>query len=700
MESRAPYPRRKAFAKSYQAHKPKPKPIPKEQSTRQVKDKSSTESSESEATPMLDRVRVLARRRAGAARHEAAQAVKAERQRHVREVQVPAFQRDMEEEARKQEAETAKLQRMLELEDRKWELERVPTRLSRAEVDRAVWSLVDAEGGLERRRGERKRAWRARIGRLNHGVQKLWVDNLEQLKGEEKRYVDGMPVREMIRRPVFRAHTPQPRSGLGACLQCSVKRMRCSRTRILPAPAPGASTRGPCRRCVRSGEPCLAPPGEDKSGEGEAEAEAEASPSESAGDKGIAEQERDRAVRQALDLMAGVKLDVGGGGRLVRAETARFALPPLGDEDEDEDGIVEPASCTCAPIPFAQAQSHRSSPANETAMPPPPDLSAYRLPDADSQRIFQSEILPAELPQLDAQLPPSSPASSSVPLALLAVGQTGAGKTLLAQTLLGPLRHLRAPAPAPAHLIADTYKTYHPQYTRLMLSTPHLASPATGPDARKWLAMAAREVVRRRVDVLLESACRHPDDFAQLARIFHHAGYRLEVVLLAVPAPLSRLGIQVRFYEKLPEGQSRTLPVRLTPTKVHDDSYAGLLDAAAFLDEAAVADQVLVVRRGNLVAYGEEKGAEGKVAKGGGVAPALRRERERPLTQQEMRTALEDIQKLSAHEGASAQVEQVRAMLQPLTSDCGGEHGQFPELVPLEFGRHGQKHNVLRLGQL
>ncbi|POR32135.1 Uncharacterized protein TPAR_07631 [Tolypocladium paradoxum] len=216
--------------------------------------------------------------------------------------------------------------------------------------------------------------------------------------------------------------------------------------------------------------------------------------------------------------------------------------------------------------------------------------------------------------------------------------------------------------------------------------------------------MAAREVVRRRADVLLESACRHPDDFVQLAHIFHQAGYRLEVVLLAVPAALSRLGILVRFYERLPEGQSRTLPVRLTPTKVHDDSYAGLLDAAAFLDEAAVADQVLVVRRGNLVAYGEEKGADGSMARGCGVAAALRRERERPLTQEETRTALEDIQKLRTHEDASEQVEQVRAMLQPLMSDGDGAQGQFPKLVPLVFGRdghqHGQKHNVLRLGQL
>lgn len=332
-------------------------------------------------------------------------------------------------------------------------------------------------------------------------------------------------------------------------------------------------------------------------------------------------------------------------------------------------------------------------------MPPPPDLSSYRLSDEISKRIFTAEILPAEF----HNLPSHNAAQASPPLAVLAVGQTGAGKTRLSPAILSAFHLIRgAPPTGPAHLIADTYKTYHPEYTRLMLSTPNLASPATGPDARKWLAMASEEVVRRRLDVLLESACRHPDDFVQLARIFSDAGYRVEVVLLAVPAALSRLGILVRFYEKLPEGQSRNLPVRLTPTKVHDDSYAGLLDAAKFLDESATADQVLVVRRGNFVAYGTAKGKDGKMNNGGGLESALKKERERPLTVQEMKTALDDVQNMSTHEDAKDQLDQVREMLKPLLKE--GSQAEWPKLKPLTFGKVGEEaggtHNVLRLGQL
>ncbi|KAK3179407.1 hypothetical protein K4F52_009152 [Lecanicillium sp. MT-2017a] len=313
-------------------------------------------------------------------------------------------------------------------------------------------------------------------------------------------------------------------------------------------------------------------------------------------------------------------------------------------------------------------------------MPPPPDLSSYVLSDADSKRIFQNEILPAEFPQ------PLSASTRKQPLAVLAVGQTGAGKTLLAPAILAALDS------KPAHFIADTYKAYHPEYTRLMLSTPQHASPATGPDARRWLSMAAQEAALHRLDVVLESACRHPDDFCDLVTVFHAAGYRVEVVVLAVPAALSRLGILSRFYERKPEAQSRNLPVRLTPVKVHDDSYDGLLDAAKFLDKTGTANQVLVLRRGNLVAYGDGDGV-------GGAAAAVEKERARPLTDAEMKTALDDIQNLSTHEEAKEQVEQVRALLRPLieTRDDAG----FPELMALEFAtRDGDKSGkqVLRLG--
>lgn len=228
-------------------------------------------------------------------------------------------------------------------------------------------------------------------------------------------------------------------------------------------------------------------------------------------------------------------------------------------------------------------------------------------------------------------------------------------------------------------------------------SAPQHASPATGPDARRWLALAAGEAARRGVDVVLESACRHPDDFCALAAQFRAARYRVEVVVLAVPAALSRLGILARFYEKKPEARSRGLPVRLTPVKVHNDSYAGLLHAARYLDESGAADQVVVVRRGNLVAYGWESAGGGAAPK---IAEAVERERARRLTEAERETALEDLQRLEVHDGAKEQLEQVKELLKPLISD-DAQDSTHSTLVPIEFARKDgdeRASNVLKLG--
>ena len=115
-----------------------------------------------------------------------------------------------------------------------------------------------------------------------------------------------------------------------------------------------------------------------------------------------------------------------------------------------------------------------------------------------------------------------------------------------------------------------------PDYTTIIKTAPHLASPSTSTDARKWLDLASKWAIQRKVDVLLESACRHPEDFTSLISSFRSAGYRVMVALMAVPECLSLLGTMVRYYERLPEAQSANVPLRMTPRKVHYETYASV----------------------------------------------------------------------------------------------------------------------------
>ncbi|PKS10043.1 hypothetical protein jhhlp_004668 [Lomentospora prolificans] len=288
-------------------------------------------------------------------------------------------------------------------------------------------------------------------------------------------------------------------------------------------------------------------------------------------------------------------------------------------------------------------------------MPPPPDLASYILSESESHKIFISSILPSEFPPTTPLLtnPPTKPCSPS-----------------------------SRPDRQPAHFIADTYKTFHPAYAALAKQDSFVASRAASFDARRWLAMACDEAVSRRVDVLLESACRHPDDFIDLAKTFHRGGYRVEVAVLAVPEGLSRLGILTRFHRRLPEAGSKGLPLRLTPKKIHDVSYAGLIASAEWIDREEGVDQVLVVRRGNLVAFGSER-SNGKLE--GSVVEAVVRERRRPLSDEERRWAAEDVKFLEDMdiEAAMEGLSEVKALLEPLLVDEARD--KFPPLLPLRF---------------
>ncbi|KAH9884593.1 zeta toxin-domain-containing protein [Xylariomycetidae sp. FL2044] len=391
-----------------------------------------------------------------------------------------------------------------------------------------------------------------------------------------------------------------------------------------------------------------------------------------------------------------------------------------------------------------------------------PLAQSYVLSDEESRRIFERDIVAAELSHLPKSLitltntgvtrgddndddddgdrddrnntkattPAPAPAlAPSKPLAVFILGQTGAGKTLIAPALQRAITRVR-PAP-PTHLIADAYKAYHPAYLSLLSSSarPGLASPATSTDARRWLAQAASYAGDRRADVLLESACRHRGDFAALARGFRRRGYRVEVIVLAVPAGLSRLGVLTRFYEGLPEAGVGRVPRRLTPVAVHDEAYAGVLDAAAFVDgdargegddgeDEAVVDQVLVVRRDGLVAYANERVVDGtswsqEAGGGGGAADALRLERMRPLVQGERESATRCLTRLRGLgiPELGAQLDEVEELLRPLLADDDDDgakaeeeeedegRSRFPILRPLLLPGDGLNHGTgLRLG--
>ncbi|EGS17751.1 uncharacterized protein CTHT_0070960 [Thermochaetoides thermophila DSM 1495] len=206
------------------------------------------------------------------------------------------------------------------------------------------------------------------------------------------------------------------------------------------------------------------------------------------------------------------------------------------------------------------------------------------------------------------------------------------------------------------HLVADGFKHHHPNYSHcLQQYGSRLAAQLATRAAAEWLYGVCAEAARRGVGrVVVEAACRHhgsskprtevkgegegngagyaeakrdeeepdPATVPALLKLFHKAGYELKIMVLAVPAPLSRLGTMVRYYKRLEEGYggggdylvgSRHYgdtargevqgqgqiqegvfeqvargvggTLRLTPKPVHDASYLGVRKAVEWIGD-------------------------------------------------------------------------------------------------------------------
>ncbi|MER5974406.1 zeta toxin family protein [Streptomyces sp. NPDC002055] len=112
---------------------------------------------------------------------------------------------------------------------------------------------------------------------------------------------------------------------------------------------------------------------------------------------------------------------------------------------------------------------------------------------------------------------------------------------------------------------------------------------------------------------------------------YRRAGYRGELVVLAVRAADSRQGTAVRCADVDRLGGRG----RFTTAQGHDQHFAVLADAVAAAEQQAVADSVMVWGRDGTVLYRNDRTSEGSWSRPGTVADVLLAEQNRPYTSQE-----------------------------------------------------------------
>ncbi|WP_033953646.1 zeta toxin family protein [Streptomyces sp. CNQ431] len=106
---------------------------------------------------------------------------------------------------------------------------------------------------------------------------------------------------------------------------------------------------------------------------------------------------------------------------------------------------------------------------------------------------------------------------------------------------------VRRALPGAVRLFGDDFKAASPDYFDLLRDDPRGAGAAIRADYRAWFTEAEAYVRARRGDVVIEAAPGSREEFLASARPFAAGGYQVELVVLAVRAPDSRLATALRY---------------------------------------------------------------------------------------------------------------------------------------------------------
>jgi hypothetical protein len=214
---------------------------------------------------------------------------------------------------------------------------------------------------------------------------------------------------------------------------------------------------------------------------------------------------------------------------------------------------------------------------------------------------------------------------STDPLVGYLMSQPGGGKSESAHRWRPLLPDRR-----PVRIVGDDYKVFHPAYLTLLERDPRTAGSLIRPYYQAWQAWTEDFVRQRRGDAVIEIAPGSAEQFLDSAAAFRKAGYRVELVVLAVRAADSRLGTAMRHARAIGVGGP---PARFTSASGHDRCFAAVADAAQAAERGAVADSVTVRRRDGTVLYRADRGTAESTRLG--ALEAVRAERSRRYSDME-----------------------------------------------------------------
>jgi len=288
-----------------------------------------------------------------------------------------------------------------------------------------------------------------------------------------------------------------------------------------------------------------------------------------------------------------------------------------------------------------------------------PGVDYHRLSRQEHQWIWENLLLD-DLGEITAH---------EQPVAVIVMGQPGAGKTRATQMVLRALRERR-----PTWISGEHFKSAHPDYARLLREQPRTAGSRIRADCEEWQARAEEYVRSRRGDAVIEIAPGDAEEFTRSVTSWRRS-HRIELLVLQVRPADSRQGAALRYAQAGRDGR----PAPYTSAAWHDQCLGGLLDSVHTAEQEALAHRITLVRGDATTTFRNELGPDGRWAGPTGAARTLAAGWGLPYTEQEALAFLANQRRLrAALPQHRAELEEITLLARPLLP---------PHLQPGRLGR-------------
>jgi adenylylsulfate kinase-like enzyme/cytochrome c2 len=260
---------------------------------------------------------------------------------------------------------------------------------------------------------------------------------------------------------------------------------------------------------------------------------------------------------------------------------------------------------------------------------------ADKLSSTEHKKIFDEKIVPKELKDLQPVKKPT--------LFMLG-GQPGAGKTNVRKAIQASDK-----GKGSAVIDPDDLRTYHPQYTAFVKDNADTAASRVHEDAMAWARELRAKAMEMRLNVVFDGTLGSTGGAKSMAKEASKNGYDIEVHVIATSLEVSQQSVRGRYeqaYDAYKKDPDNSVPPRNVPESIQRNTYNNIPGTLEDLCKMGVVSRMCISNRSgdklnDVVGKSAVKEDGGKTA-----TSALKKERTRPWTQQELDEYVENGEKI------------------------------------------------------